>query len=169
MATRRIIEFLNGNNIKYVMTTHSPAYTAQEVAAAAHVPGRQFAKAVIVRIDGELAMAVVPATCKVDTFALRSALGAEFVEVVDKPVIAERFEGCQLGAMPPLGNLFGMQTYVDREIAKSDDIAFNAGTHSDVVWMRFDDYRRLVHPKLLHIAIPMTEEDERAIYEVATE
>lgn len=166
MATRRIIEFLDGNNIKYVMTTHSPAYTAQEVAAAAHVPGRQFAKAVVVRVDGELAMAVVPATCNVDTFALRSAIGARSVEIVDRPVLAERFEGCQLGAMPPFGNLFGMHTYVERDIAKCDDIAFNAGTHSNLIWMRFDDYRRLVHPKLVHIAIPVNDE-EQPIYDVA--
>lgn len=152
MATRRISEFLDGNRVKYVTIMHSPAYTAREIAATTHIPGHQWAKTVIVNIDGVLAMAVVPAHREVDMSALRAEIGADFVELADRSELADRFEGCQLGMMPPFGNLFGMDTYVDRDIAKLDRIVFNAGTHTDAIAMKFADYRRIVHPRLLKIA-----------------
>ena len=152
VATRRIKEFLDGNKAKYVIVTHSPAFTAQEVAEAAHIPGRHLAKTIVVKIDGKLAMAVVPAHREVDMSALRAAAGAHYAELADKAEFAERFEGCQLGAMPPFGNVFGMETYVDRELTHEDYIAFNAGSHTDVIAMRFADYRRLAHPRLVAIS-----------------
>lgn len=152
MATRRVKEFLDGNKIKYAMISHSPAYTAQEVAASVHVPGRQLAKTVIVKLDGRLAMAIVPATHEVDMSRLRAASGATFVELADKSEFVDRFEGCQLGTMPPFGNLFGMDTYVEQDMAKLEHIAFNAGTHTEAIVIPFADYRRLAHPMLAHIA-----------------
>ena len=152
MAMRRIKEFLDGNKVKFSVISHPPAYTAQEVAASAHIPGRDLAKTVIIRVDATLAMAVVPASREVDMVLLRKAAGAERVGLADKSDFAERFEGCQLGTMPPFGNLFGMDTYVDRALATEEYIAFNAGTHTDVIAMRFNDYRRVAHPKLVHIA-----------------
>ena len=156
MATRRIREFLDGQKVKYAVITHSPAYTAQEVAASAHIPGKALAKTVIVDIDGSLAMVVVPASREVDLGSLRTAAGARLVGLADKAEFATRFEGCQLGAMPPFGNLFGMDTYMDRNLAKEEHIAFTAGTHTDVIEMRFSDYRRLAHPKLIQIAMAPT-------------
>ena len=151
MATRRIREFLDGNKVKYAMISHSPAFTAAEVAASAHIPGRDVAKTVIVNVDGALAMAVVSANREVDMLALRAAAGASFAGLADEAEFATRFEGCQLGAMPPFGNLFGMDTYVDRDLAKEEYIAFNAGTHTDVIAMKFGDYRRVAHPKVVRI------------------
>src|SRR5438045_4118433 len=106
MATRRIREFLDGNNVRYVMIHHSPAFTASEVAASAHVPGKQLAKAVIVKIDGELAIAVVSATRDVDFELLRLEAQARDVRIAEKSEFAERFEGCQIGTVPPFGDLF---------------------------------------------------------------
>jgi Ala-tRNA(Pro) deacylase len=151
MATRRIREFLDGNNARYVMIHHSPAFTASEVAASVHVPGKQLAKSVMVKIDGQLAIAVVPATRDVDFELLRSETGARDVRIAEEPDFVECFEGCQLGAMPPFGDLFGFGTYVERSLAKEKYIAFNAGTHTDVIVMEFNDYRRLARPKLAHI------------------
>ena len=153
MATRRIKEFLDGNKVKYTMVSHSPAYSAQEVAASVHIPGRQLAKTVIVKLDGRLAMAVVPATQEVDMIHLRSAAGATFAEVADTSEFVDRFEGCQLGTMPPFGNLFGMETYLEQDMAKQEFIAFNAGTHTEAIVIPFADYRRLAHPMLAHIAM----------------
>ena len=153
MATRRIREFLDGNKVKYFVISHSPAYTAAEVAASAHVPGKDLAKAVVVNIDGTLAMAVVPSTRGVDMAALRAAAGAGFVALADEADFADRFEGCKLGAAPPLGNLFGMETYVDRDLAREQYIAFNAGTHTELIAMKFNDYRRVAHPRLASIAM----------------
>jgi Ala-tRNA(Pro) deacylase len=152
MSTRRTREFLDGSKVNYVVISHSAAFTAQEVAASAHIPGREIAKTVIVMIDGELAMAVVPANREVEMGMLRSAAGAQYVELADERDFAQRFEGCQLGAMPALGILFGMETYVDKQLAKEEYIAFNAGTHSEVTAMRFADYRRVAHPKLARIS-----------------
>ena len=151
MATRRIQEFLDGNKVKYAVISHSPAYTAAEVAASAHIPGKDLAKTVIVDIDGTLAMAVVPASREVDMAALRAAAGASRVGLAEEADFAHRFEGCKLGAMPPFGNVFGMDTYVDRDLAKEEWIAFNAGTHTDLIALKFSDYRRVAHPKLARI------------------
>jgi Ala-tRNA(Pro) deacylase len=155
MATRRTIEFLDGQNIKYTIIHHSPAFTAQEVAATSHIPGRSMAKTVVVEIDDALALAVVPATRDVDMSLLRSVAEARYASLADPTDFATRFEGCQLGMMPPLGNLFGMRTYADSDLAKEENIAFNAGSHSDVVVMRFADYRRIAHPKLAPISVPI--------------
>ncbi|CAN5348161.1 YbaK/EbsC family protein [soil metagenome] len=154
MATRRTIEFLDGNKVKYVIVKHSPAFAAQDVAASAHVPARTFAKTIAVKLHGQLALAVVPATRQVDIGLLRMASGAKQVEIADASELPKRFEGCQLGTMPPFGNLFGMDTYVEATLAKRAFIAFNAGSHTDVVILRFSDYQRLAHPKLARISLP---------------
>jgi Ala-tRNA(Pro) deacylase len=152
MATRRIREFLDGSKVKYVVISHSPAYTAQEVAASTHIPGRRVAKTVIVNLDGKLAMAVVPASHGVEMDLLRSISGARHACLADKAEFADRFEGCQVGSMPPFGNLFGMETFVDKDLACEEFICFNAGTHTDLIALEFHDYRKLVNPRLAHLS-----------------
>jgi Ala-tRNA(Pro) deacylase len=122
------------------------------VAASVHIPGRDLAKVIVVLIDGKLALAVVPASRQVDMDLLRAAADGQFAELAEERDFVNRFEGCQLGAMPPFGNLFGMETYVEKEMAKEEYIAFNAGSHTDVIALRFSDYRRVAHPKLANIA-----------------
>jgi Ala-tRNA(Pro) deacylase len=153
MAIRRTLEFLDGESVKYVVMHHSAAYTAQEVAASAHIPGKCMAKTVIVDIDGSLALAVVPADRDVEMGMLRTAARAQSVALADPSQFADRFEGCQLGMEPPLGNLFGMETYVDKGMTKQDWIAFNAGSHTDVIEMAFNDYLRVAHPKVVKISV----------------
>lgn len=152
MAIRRIREFLDGNKAMYAVISHSPAYTAQEVAASAHVPGRDMAKVVVVNLDGKLALAVVAANREVNMTRLRHAAGAQFAMLADESEFANRFEGCQLGAMPPFGNVFGMETYFDAGLGREEYIAFNAGTHTDLIAMKFADYRRLANPRIADIA-----------------
>lgn len=155
MATRRIREFLDGNKVSYEVISHSPAFTAQEVAASAHVPGRDLAKVVVISLDGEMALAVVPATHEVDLERLCALAGAAGADVAAERDFAHRFEGCKLGAVPPFGNLFGMDTYADSELAREEYIAFNAGTHTDVIAMKFADWRRLAKPKLATISFAL--------------
>jgi len=154
MATRRTIEFLDGQKAKYAVIHHSPAYTAQEVAASSHVPGKSMAKTVVVNIDGRIALAVVPANREIDMALLRYAADAGSAALADRSEFARRFEGCKMGLMPPLGVLFGMDTYVDNVLAKEEYIAFNSGSETDVITMAFNDYRRIAHPKLAHISTP---------------
>lgn len=152
MATRRIREFLDGNHARYVMIHHSPAYTAQELAHSMHLPGKFLAKTVVVKLDERVALAVVPANKDVDLDQLRHETGARQAQIAEPADFVDRFTDCQLGTVPPFGNLFGVDAYVDRDIAKMDQVAFTAGTHSDAIAMTFADYRRLAHPRLMKIA-----------------
>jgi Ala-tRNA(Pro) deacylase len=151
MTAPRIQEFLDEHAARYSAIDHLPAYTAQETAASAHIPGRGMAKTVVVKIDGELALAVVAAMEHVDLECIRDATGAAKAELAREDDFRDRFEGCELGAMPPFGNLFNMETYVDRTLAREEQIAFNAGSHTDVIAMLFADYERLVHPHLANL------------------
>lgn len=159
MATRRIQEFLDGNHIRYAMIHHSPAFTASQVAESVHIPGRNLAKVVMVMISGELAMAVVPANRDVDLALLQKLAHQKDVRLAYEAEFADRFEGCQLGTVPPFGSLFGMDAYVDRSLMDASLVAFNAGTHRDVIVMRTDDFARLAQPKVVHIdADPIREQ-----------
>lgn len=152
MPAARLKQFLDSHGIRYVSMQHSLAYTAQEVAASAHIRGREMAKTVIVRIDGHLAMAVLTASPRVDVNQLREAIGARQVEIADEKDFAEAFPGCELGAMPPFGNLYDMEVYVDPKLSEDKEIAFNAGTHREIVRMAYIDFERLVRPKVVLLA-----------------
>lgn len=152
MPAARLKQFLDSQGVRYVLISHSLAYTAQEVAASAHVRGKEMAKTVIVRVDGRLAMAVLTASPKVDVAQLREAIGARQVEIATEKDFAEAFPGCELGAMPPFGNLYGMEVYVDPHLSEDDEIVFNAGSHRELVRMAYVDFERLVRPKLVVLA-----------------
>jgi Ala-tRNA(Pro) deacylase len=152
MAIRRICDFLAGSGMSYSIATHPRAFTAQEVAEASHVPGTYMAKTVIVWIDDELAMAVIPATRALDLDSLASQSGASQVRLADESEFVNVFTDCQLGTAPPFGNLFGLRTLVDLKLALQESIAFNAGTHTEVIRMKYCDYSTLVKPLVLHIS-----------------
>src|SRR5215204_4939351 len=149
MPTPRLTELLDREGIKYVTIQHSRAYTAQEVAAAAHVAGREMAKTVVTKLDGKPALVVLPASEKVNLDQLRANTGAREVELATEHEFASLFPGCELGAMPPFGNLYGLDTYVTRSLADDEEIAFNAGTHTELIRMPYRDFERVVHPKAI--------------------
>jgi len=153
MPARKLKEFLDANNVKYVTITHSRAYTAQEVAASAHIKGRELAKVVMVVLDGELAMVVLPASYQIDFDALRKATGAASVRLATEAEFQEEFPECETGAMPPFGNLYGMAVYVDEALARDEEIAFNAGSHTELIRMAYRDFERLVRPKVVRVAV----------------
>ena len=148
MPAKKLKEFLDANGVKYVVIRHSPAYTAQEIAASAHVSGRELAKTVVVKLDGELAMAVLPATASVDFGLLEEVSGAQTGELAREGDFRDRFAECELGAMPPFGNLYGLDVYADSRLAEDETIAFNAGTHKELVRLAYEDFARLVKPKV---------------------
>ncbi|MDP4271225.1 MAG: YbaK/EbsC family protein [Bacteroidota bacterium] len=149
MPVRKLIEFLRENSIKFVVISHSPAYTALEIAESAHVPGQVLAKTVMVDIDGQLAMTVLPASRMINLELLKESVGAKNVILSCEQEFARRFPGCELGAMPPFGNLFGMEVYVSPDLAEDDEIAFNAGSLSELILLSYKDYVRLVNPKVV--------------------
>ncbi len=145
--------FLDSHNIKYVVISHSPAYTAQEVAASAHIPGKELAKTVMIKVDGKMTMAVLPASYKIDFQQLRNAIGTDHVELATEADFKDRFPECELGAMPPFGNLFGMEVLVAQSLAEDMEIAFNAGTHRELVKLAYHDFNELVKPQLLKFSV----------------
>ncbi len=151
MPMRRLAQFLDENKVRYVRISHSPAYTAQEIAASAHIPGQELAKTVMVKIDEAMQMVVLPASCQIDLEQLKRATGAHRVELATEDEFRGLFPECELGAMPPFGNLFGMRVFVAEELAEDESIAFNAGSHTELVRMSYKDFSRLVEPKVIDI------------------
>jgi Ala-tRNA(Pro) deacylase len=151
MPMRTLAKFLDANKVRYVRISHSPAYTAQEIAASAHIPGREVAKTVMVKIEGKMQMVVTCASCQVDLGELKRAVGAQQVELASEDEFRGLFPECELGAMPPFGNLFDMQVFVTEELTEDDEIAFNAGSHTELVRMSYGDFARLVEPTVLDV------------------
>ena len=152
MPAAKLKEFLDAQGVKYVTIRHSVAYTAQEVAASAHVRGKEMAKTVVVKLDGALAMAVVPAAQKVDVRRLKDAAGAKVAEIAAEEDFRSTFPECDLGAMPPFGNLYGVPVYLDSRLAEDVEISFNACSHTELMRLSYRDYERLVKPKV----VPLT-------------
>ena len=152
MPLEKLKQFLDSSAVKYVIVKHSPAYTAQELAALAHVPGNEWAKTVMVKLDGKMAMAVVPASSRVVFDLLKEASAASTAELATEQEFKDTCPGCELGAMPPFGNLFGLDVYVDQGLAEDAEIAFNAGSHTEMVRLAFADYSRLVKPKVVRLS-----------------
>ena len=148
MPVNKLKNFLDAEHVKYVSIKHSAAYTAQEIAASAHIPGKELAKTVMVKLDGRMAMVVLPATRKANLQALLEAAGADKVELAKETEFARLFPGCERGAMPPFGNLYDMAVYVAESLAEDEQIAFNAGSHTELIRLAYADFERLVQPTL---------------------
>lgn len=139
-------DYLDGNGIKYKAISHSPAYTAQEIAALVHVPGKELAKTVIVKTEEGYAMVVLPASRKINFEALKNVMSKKQVELAKEEEFEKMFPDCEVGAMPPLGNLYKLPVYVATALSEDEEIVFNAGTHTDVIKMSYQDLERLVKP-----------------------
>jgi len=143
---RKLKEFLDANRVRYEVRSHAVAYTAQEVAAEEHIPGREMAKVVMVRDGGDYLMAVLPAPHHVDLARLEKAAGRKGLTLATEAEFARLFPGCDPGAMPPFGNLYGIPVWVDESLTRDDEIAFNAGNHEQTVHMKYADFARLARP-----------------------
>ena len=152
MPIERLKKFLDENGVKFVTTSHSQAFTAQEVAAAAHVPGKELAKTVMVKLDGDLAMVVLPATKRVDVERLKGVTGARDVGLAAEAEFSGLFPNCEPGAMPPFGNLWDLTVFVDEHLREDEQIAFNAGTHTELMKLSYSDFERLVSPVVARLA-----------------
>ncbi len=129
MTTAKLRNLLDQEHVRYITIQHSPAYTAQEIAASAHISGKELAKTVIAKVDGKLTMLVLPASYQVNLQHLSDKLGTKNVELASENEFENAFPECELGAMPPFGNLYNMDTYADKSLEKDEEIAFNAGNH----------------------------------------
>jgi len=153
MRASRVKEFLDTNHIHYSSIVHPTAYTAQGTAAYAHVSGKEMAKTVIVKVDSQLVMAVLPASAQLDLGALKKMSSARSVGLAAETEFEFKFPDCDLGAMPPFGNLYGIAVYVDELLTYDKEIAFNAGSHSELVRMSYADFERVVNPVVGRFAL----------------
>ncbi|MBI3080348.1 MAG: YbaK/EbsC family protein [candidate division NC10 bacterium] len=145
---KRLKEFLEKERVAYRVTPHVEAFTAQETAAAARISGKALAKVVVVKRGGTFALAVLPAACKVSPEHLRGLLGTPDVSLAKEAEFVPLFPDCDAGAMPPFGNLYGLETFVDQEVAALPEIVFRAGSHHELVAMAYADYARLAKPRV---------------------
>lgn len=148
----RLREFLEMNKVPYSVHSHPQAYTAQEIAALAHVSGRMLAKVVMVKAGDQLSMLVLPADHRVDLDRVKRLLGRD-VRLATEAEFRDAFPGCEVGAMPPFGNLFGIPVSVDRSLEQDDEIVFNAGTHTLTAKVAFADFVRLTEPRMAEFAV----------------
>lgn len=152
MALASLMEYLDTNHVPYVVITHSPAYTAQGIAGLTHISGKELAKTVVVKLDEKMVMAVLPANFHVDLAALKRILKAKTVALAAEEEFKDRFAECETGAMPPFGNFFGVPVFADENLSRDEEIAFNAGTHRELIRMRWVDYKRLAEPMVIRFA-----------------
>ena len=152
MPAKKLKEFLDSENIKYISIMHSRAYTSQETAEMAHISGKELAKTVMVKLDGKMAMAVLPANEQIDLELLKSNTNAKKAALAEEDEFRNLFPQCETGAMPPFGNLYGQQVYVEDSLTADETIAFNAGSHSELIQLSYGDYARLVKPKVIRMS-----------------
>ena len=148
MPVKKLKEYLDSLNVKYVTISHPLAYTSQQTASVTHIHGKELAKTVMVKIDGKMAMVVLPASFKVDLEMVKRAAGAGAVALASEAEFQNMFPDCDPGAMPPFGNLYGMDVYAEEKLAEDDEIAFNAGSHLELIKLTYNDFVRLVKPRI---------------------
>jgi Ala-tRNA(Pro) deacylase len=153
MSLLRLRQFLDSYNIRYIVISHSVAYTAAGIAALIHIPGKEVVKTVIVKIDDGLAMAIVSASQHVDLELLKTEARAKVVQLAAENEFKGRFPDCETGAMPPFGNLYGMSVFADETLSRDKEIVFNAGSHRELVRMAWDDFEKLVQPKVMKLSV----------------
>ena len=150
MPIEKLKSFLDNHKVKYVIISHSPAFTAQQIAASASIPGKELAKTVMIKIDGKMAMAVLSAPDRVDFNLLKKAVGAEEIQLADEEEFKDIFTDCEVGAMPPFGNLYNMTVFVSDKLAEDKEIVFNAGSHRELMKLDYEDYKEMVKPDERH-------------------
>lgn len=144
----KLKSFLDRNHVNYHVLKHHKTYTSQEIAEALHIPGKELAKVVILKTRGKFIMAVLPAHYKVDLVEMTNTLATDDLQMAAEQEFAGRFPDCEIGSMPPFGNLYGMDVYVDETLTEDEEIVFEAGNHTEAIKIAYRDFERLVQPQI---------------------
>lgn len=147
MLASKLKQYLDKNHVHYVSIPHASSYTAQQTAQIAHIPGKELAKTVIVKVNGQFKLIVLPACSQLNFKTLETELGSKKVELARESEFKSLFPECELGAMPPFGNLYNIETYVSKDLHDDKKIAFNGGSHNELVQLDYEDFKKLAHPK----------------------
>ena len=151
MAGQRIKDYLKSHNVPFTSIYHPISFSAPRTAHAAHISGKDIAKPVIVKMDGKLMMVVTSANERLNLKFLKKMFHASEVELANEEEFKYIFKDCETGAMPPFGNLYGIEEYISEKLTHDEEIAFNAGTHTELIRMNFKDFNSLVHPKVIQL------------------
>lgn len=149
-----LTDYLEKQKCAYKLTEHRPVYTAEQLAAVEHIPGRQVAKPVVIRADGRFYLCVLPADRRLDMYALQKQLNADHVRLANETEMQQMFADSEIGAEPPVGELYNLPTLMDKRLAKDKEIVFQAGNHHQAVWMSMKDYRKLANPMIGSFSYP---------------
>lgn len=152
MPVKKLKTFLDENEVMYVTIRHSRAFTTQEIAASAHISGKELAKTVLINIDGKMAMTILPASYQISFDNLREIFGTQKISLATEAEFKYRFPDCEIGAMPPFGNLYDMEVYVAESLSEDEEIAFNAGSHTELIKLKYEDFERLVQPRIFRFS-----------------
>lgn len=150
MPAKQLKAFLDQAGVEYMCLPHPPAFTAQELAHHVKIAGDRVVKTVIIELDGKMAMLVMPATWRIRWDRLSRILDTDFVDLADEQAFQDRFPDCEVGAMPPFGNLFGMTVYCAEMLTEQPELAFAAGSHSESIHMKTTDFIQLVQPMVIN-------------------
>ena len=153
MPSKKLKAFLDANSIRYVSIRHSSAFTAQEIAAKTHISGKEVAKTVMIKLNNKMVMAVLPASYQVDFDLLREIFGTHHVSLASEEEFKYLFPDCEVGAMPPFGNLYDLEVYVAQSLTEDEVISFNAGNHTELIQMNYVDFVRLVQPHVFKFSM----------------
>lgn len=151
MNERRVINALDQNSIHYDRILHSQTFSSMRTAQATHIKAIEFAKPVIINVDGKTVMAVLPASYRLSLKKVKESMGAQSVEILCEEELRNLFPDSSIGAMPPMGNLYGMDVIMDQDMEKDENISFNCCNHEEVFKIKFADYKRMVHPRFVNI------------------
>jgi len=145
---KKLKDYLEKNQVRYEVGYHERVYTSQEIAAAMHVPGKELTKVIMVKADGKMVMLVLPTSYRVDTKKLKKVFQCKRLGIAKEKDFEELFPDCEIGAMPPFGNLYNLEVWVDQILTEDELIIFQAGSHVETLRIKYSDYARLVSPKV---------------------
>jgi len=148
----RLQAYLDAQHVPYTLQQHSVAYGAQQVAESEQIPGRVVAKVVIVRANDNPVLLALPADRRVDFERVKTLLHAHTLRLADETEVAPLFPDCEVGTMPPFGNLYDLPVVVDQRLAQTEDLVFPIGTYTETMRLRYDDFARLVQPVVADVA-----------------
>ncbi|HNW27925.1 MAG TPA: YbaK/EbsC family protein [Spirochaetota bacterium] len=150
MRGDKLKEYLRKNNVPFEVIRHPIAYSSTQTAHMAHIHGYEMAKPVMVKVNGKLIMVVMTANQKVNLSLLKALYETQDVVLASETEFVGKFDDCEMGAEPPFGNLYGIDEVISDDLTRDEDIFFNAGTHTELIKMKYKDFERLVHPRIIN-------------------
>jgi Ala-tRNA(Pro) deacylase len=149
----RLEVYLREHQVPFQLQHHTQAFSAQKIAESEHIPGKMVAKTVIVLADNNMIALVLPATYLADLKKIQTVLGAREIRLAHEAEFVATFSDCEVGAMPPFGNLYGIPVYVEQRLTEEETMIFPVGTYTDTMSLKYADFERLVHPKVMTFAL----------------